>query len=303
MLTRTWRSVAAAALAAVALAGCSDDRPAVVTGGDGRPSPSPSQTAEVGQPLTAADLPGWVDVDLPDGAEQSLVAPCGDPTGARDHQAAVRAAAVRTPTGITVVTQVADYAATAASTVVTQVISPALVACPAYLDGDDEVTVRSLPAPGGVTATGAEIVRTHPDGTRLVTVYWAALTGQGTVEVAVSARLGAIGTSPLEDFARHVLAAAQAKALGQPVGTVVAPALPEVLTSEQVQAQRDADAAAREQSTDPGAGGWDVPVDQEGFVPDTPLPDGQQLPPPPVIPDHGVVGETGPGTERGYASS
>lgn len=306
MLTTRFRRVVACLALTVALTGCADERPGVVRGG-GAPDPQPSASAPAsatGQPLTAADLPGWTDEALPAGASESLVAPCGTPTGVRARQAGTRAAAVASPTGITVLTQVADYPqGTVPAWVVSEVIAPALVACPAYTDGQDEVTVRSLPAPGGVSAAGAEIVRTHPDGSRTVTVYWAVVTGEWTVEVAVAGLMGPIGTSPLEGFAREVLTAAQAKALGQAVPVVSAPQLPPLGgDADPDAASGDGGWAASEgaQSTDPGAPAAGEVGSDDGFVENTDLPPGYRVPADPVIPDHGIVGETGPGIERAH---
>lgn len=293
------RAAVGAALLAVVLTGCSDPRPPVV-GGSGTPGAGQSTTdpsdpgPTVGQPLTAADMPGWVDTALPAGAEESLVTPCGTPTGAREHQAVVRAAAMTTPTGIAVVSQVADYTQ-APSTVVTDVIAPALVACPSFTDGADTVRVRSLPPSTQAVAAGAEIVRTHADGTRTVTVYWVAVNGGSTVEVAVTGQMGALGTSPLEPFAGEVLAAAAAKAAGSRVPSVTSPTLPDMATTDRVGATGQP-GTGDQQSSDPGLATGPGDPTGEGEVPNTPLPGGTPAQgPAPVGVDPSIPGESGPG--------
>lgn len=251
---------------------------------------------EPGHPLTAEDLPGWTDQALPDSAAQSLVTFCGEPTGLRDLQADVKAAALATPNGIAVLNQVATYPADPVGAI-TKTLRAAIEACPVMATDTHEVTVKVLEGPAGHSTLGAEIVsRDLATGVRDVTVYWAALAGEGTVEVAVSAQLSAMGDNPLVTFSQNVLAAAKAKAEGRPVGTVAAPVLDPVLTWEQAE-------ALEAPTSDPGPG--QVGVDEsnpdwawEEFPVDPAVPadPGTGLDEPWTSPlPSDVIGETGPG--------
>lgn len=247
--TRRFRRTAAVAVsltvAVLALTGCGPDKPHVVNGTGGPDGTGATAGATIdpnvklGDPLTAADVPTWAEADLPGDAADGIVHPCDAPSGARDQQSAVRAAAMTTPTGITVLNQIADYDANDPSAVVTGTITSALVSCPSFSAGSQSVTTRLLASTKSSTAVGAEIVRTNTEtGLRDITVYWAEVTGKGTVEVAVSATLGAAGESPLQSFALDVLTAAQLKATGRDVPQVPAPTLPEVRTAAQEEAAR-----------------------------------------------------------------
>lgn len=252
---------AAAVTAALLLAGCSGGKLDVVQGtggpvatdpaGAGAPA-APEPGAAAAQPLVAADMPGWGEAALPEWAGASIVQPCGTPTGVRDLQTDVRAAALTTPTGITVLNQVADYGTGDPVAAITDTISRALAECPAYSTETHNVVVQTLGVPEGTTMAGASIVATDPaTGMRDVTVYWAALEGTSTVEVAVSAQLGAAGDPPMQEFATAVLDAARAKARQQSVPVVPAPALPAALSAEQeaaARAQMEADRAQTAQN-------------------------------------------------------
>lgn len=300
-----------AAFALILLAGCGQNEPDVVSGTGGPSSASTSGSgasggpaaAAAGEPLTAADLPGWADATVPEYAAASLVQPCGEPTGARDQQSAVRSAALSTPTGITVLNQVADYDQADPVKVINETITSALLACPGYSTDTHDVTVRGLPTSSTSPMAGVEIVRRDREtGMRDVTVYWAALTGKRTVEVSVSATLGAVGESPLETFALNVLGAAQAKATGAQIPTVSAPTLPEAQTAEQAQAALDAAEAERQQvAGDGGIDEGDVTIVDEGVANEIgaglPTDWRNQAP----TPGYTGEGETGPGTIGGYA--
>lgn len=265
---RTARAGALLLAATFLLAGCSHsatpDDPAAASSTAATSLPTAAGTtaaaSSAGQPLTAGDVPGWVEAAAPD-TSTSLISPCGTPTGLRERQTAVRAAAMTTPTTITVANQVADYADGSVATVLREVLAPALVSCPVWVDGDRDVVVRALSTPAGDSnAVGVQVVRTaRADGSRDVSVYWATLVGTSTVEVAVSAQMGAVGdTAALEDFAGQVLTAAVAKASGKAVPTLEAPALGEVVTSQEAQQERATWEAEHAQSSQVGVAEGDI---------------------------------------------
>lgn len=312
-VARAVRRVALCALTValgVTVAGCTQAPLDVVPGENRDPgTTSPSSgtdgtsghSGELGGPLVAADLAGWVDRDVPESATVTLVQPCGQPTGVRDVQEDVRTAALTTPTGITVVNQVATYGSVNPALVLSDSLSRELLSCPAYTDGDVEVFVTTASAADTSPVVGVQVVRVAPvTGLRDVTAYWADLAGPaGTVEVAVSAQLGAAGDAGLLEFAWDVLVAAKAKALGQPVPTVQAPQLPEVLTQEQVEQRRQEQLDAAVQ--DPSGGITDGPgavLGEEDAREREVTDPGSVYTDPPVV-EHDIAGETGPGVIEG----
>lgn len=301
--TRLIRATLTAGLltAVLALGACSSAGPDVVQGtggastGAGGSAASGATASVAGRPLTAADLPSWADAPMPEWAERSLILPCETPTGVRDHQIAVRSAALTAPSGISVLNQVADYGAAAAENAVTDTISRALFACPAYATDTHDVTIRSLPGVEGQTMAGAELVRTEREsGLREVTLYWAAVEGAQTVEVSIVASLGAAGDPPLEQFARDVLAAARAKARGESVPVVSAPALPVALTFEQERLAREQREAEQAQTLNDGVPGDNGALLSHEEADRLATEAGPPVGSPPGFLDHGLEGNEGP---------
>lgn len=307
---RRWAALSALTLAAgLSVAGCAEAPLTVVAGTGTAPGGAttvpgaPIVIEAPGQPLVAADLPEWGEAALPEWANASLVQPCGEPTGLREQQSAVRAAALTTPTGITVLNQVGDYAGTDPVAAINDTLTRALLACPAYVADGQDVSVRALAGAEGATSVGAEVTRTdQATGLREVTIYWAALTGTSTVEVSVMATLGSVGDPPLEEFALNVLAAAQAKALGQPLPAVAAPALPAPMTYEEEAAARSELEAERAQTGELG-----LDAEENGLLTQEEADraaaeqSALQVPiaPEPEYVDHGIDGEAGPGVITG----
>jgi hypothetical protein len=181
----------------------------------------------IGGPLTAADVPGWHTAAVPADTRPTLVDPCGKPTGVQAFQQTVDTSALTTPTGISVITRVAGYASPGARAAAIAAASAALSDCPSSTSAVRQVTTNLLTDPSTLTEVGVTIDSTTAGISGVSeTEYWMAGTADGTVEVRVSAFIpSAAETDPLPDFSEAVLAAAQSKALGLPVGALTAPVL------------------------------------------------------------------------------
>lgn len=182
---------------------------------------------DVPLPLAASDFAGWDGRD----SEVGVFAPCGTALSELfEAPQEVRAEAMESPTGVSVISQVSDYASASEASALPQVVADEVISCPLYEDADgNEVLVRTInETVGGVTITGAE--RTVIDkntGNRTVEVYLIVHRGSHVSEVFISADVGPDGTGDLVDFGIDLIVAGDGKTEGKDVPKIPSPTFPE----------------------------------------------------------------------------